>query len=65
MQRELDTESPRVPWRLRGLSTGVFGLYVKSLIITILSLGVRDIPERFEKSLVVEPSHPFESGEFK
>ena len=43
----------------------MFGLHRKLLIIPILSLGGRDVSEGFEESLVVEPSHPFEGGEFE
>lgn len=58
-------ESPRVLWRLRDLSAGVFGLRGELLIIPILSLGGWDVSDGLKESLVIEPGHPFEGGQFE
>ena len=43
----------------------MFGLNGELQIIPVLSLGGRDITDRLKESLMIEPSHPFEGGEFK
>ncbi len=43
----------------------MFGLYGELPIIPILSLGGWDVADRLKESLMIEPSHPFEGGEFQ
>lgn len=40
---------------LRGLSTGGFSLFGELQVITLLSLGGRNVSEGFQESLVLEP----------
>ena len=61
----LASESPRVSQRLRGLSTGGFGLLDELQIIPILSLGRWDVADGLKESLMVEPGHPFEGSQFR
>src|SRR5690606_16736754 len=58
-------ESPRVSWRLFGLSSGSKLFFLGELLpVVCLGFGRRDIPDRSQEAVMVEPVHPLQRGQF-